>query len=124
MLSEKRVGVHIRTILGRDLSVMPRESDVSVRNSLVSQSTLIGVSLRNAPIDLTYRHASTVGGSWPILQPALMVCVVYHARQHCGKVEIVLRRLIVKAAAPPFAEMTKRSHHVSEWETVLRKEQS
>lgn len=74
-------------------------------------------------IDPTYRHAGTMGGRWPILKSALMVCVVYHTRQHCGKVKVVLRRLIVKAAAPPFAEMTKRSHHVSEWETVLRKEQ-
>jgi len=92
----------------RDLGVTPRETDISERNSLLSQSTFIGVGLREASKNLSYRHASTVGGSWPILQSALMVCVVYHTRQHCGKVEVVLRRLIVKAAAPPFAEMTKR----------------
>lgn len=107
----------------RDLSVRPRETDISERNSLLSQSTFIGVGLRDASINRTYRHACTVGGRWPILQSTLMVCVVYHARQHRGKVEVVLRRLIVKAAAPPFAEMTKTSHHVSEWETVLRKDQ-
>lgn len=107
----------------RDLVVTPRETDVSKGNSLVSQWTFISVSLRDALIDPTYRHTGTMGGRWPILQSALMVCVVYHTRQHCGKVEVVLRRLIVKAAAPPFAEMTKRFHHVSKWETVLRKEQ-
>ena len=37
-----------------------------------------------------------------------MVSVIYHPRQHCGKLEVVFCWLVIETAAPAFAETNER----------------
>ena len=55
----------------------------------------------------TYRHACTVRGIRAVLQATLVVSVIYHPWQHCGKFEVMFCRLIIKTAAPTFAAINK-----------------
>ena len=62
-------------------------------------------TLRTAP---TYHHTSAVTRLKAVLQAALVVCVVYYPRQHCGKVEVMLCGLIIETAAPAFTGKKNR----------------